>query len=371
MSANSVHVINQCDGFRENGCDVVLSAKRSTENESELNNLIKETYGISTNDWKINTFYSKNDKANNIKIAFMALWKILIQPSSIFIISRNLYASLILAFIGKRFVFETHQLEIGFRKRIQEYIIKKNKTKTVVISDRLSTLLAKHHNLEKVDCTVLHDAASGLRKRVVKAEQIQVINCLTKIPLEDLNGWDAICGYFGQLSEGRGIEIICGMAKSRPKTLFIVFGGNSQEVQEKSSDAPNNLYFLGYVANSIATEVQTSVDVLLMPYQKSVSIGIRGHDTAQWMSPVKMFEYMSTGVPIISSDLPVLREVLIHEENALLVQPDDVADWVGALDRIIEDKNFGSKLGIRAQRDINEKYTWKKRAENILRLMQD
>ena len=41
--ASCVHVINQCDGFRENGCDVVLSAKRSTENESELNNFLNDS----------------------------------------------------------------------------------------------------------------------------------------------------------------------------------------------------------------------------------------------------------------------------------------------------------------------------------------
>ena len=58
-----------------------------------------------------------------------------------------------------------------------------------------------------------------------------------------------------------------------------------------------------------------------MPYQAKVSIGVKGHDTGRWMSPMKMFEYMAAGVPVISSDLAVLREILINEKNALLVSP--------------------------------------------------
>ena len=43
---------------------------------------------------------------------------------------------------------------------------------------------------------------------------------------------------------------------------------------------------------------------------------------------MKMFEYMAAGRAILSSDLPVLREVL-NEENAILLPPDEPAAWVG------------------------------------------
>ena len=68
-----------------------------------------------------------------------------------------------------------------------------------------------------------------------------------------------------------------------------------------------------------------------MPYQRNVSIGIKGSNTADWMSPLKLFEYMSSGVPIISSDLPVLREILEDRRNALLVPPKNFDSWDEAL----------------------------------------
>ena len=111
------------------------------------------------------------------------------------------------------------------------------------------------------------------------------------------------------------------------------------------------------------------MDVLLMPYQKSVSVGLKGVDTAKWMSPMKMFEYMSTGKPVISSNLSVLREILKDNENCLLVKPDDIKNWSEALKRIIKDKLLADKLGNNAYNQYQIKHTWKKRAEDILRLL--
>jgi len=111
------------------------------------------------------------------------------------------------------------------------------------------------------------------------------------------------------------------------------------------------------------------MDVLLMPYQKSVSIGIKGVDTSNWMSPMKLFEYLSAGVPIISSNISVLKEVLIDGENCLLVEPDDVNSWSIALQNIISNAELEEKLGFNAYNLYKDKYTWKHRAKGMLTLI--
>ena len=92
-------------------------------------------------------------------------------------------------------------------------------------------------------------------------------------------------------------------------------------------------------------------------------------DTAKWLSPMKMFEYMSAGVPIVSSDLPVLREVLRDSENCLLVTPNSASSWSGALRRIIDDKSLSSNLGDNAYFQYKSRHTWAGRAEGMLRLL--
>ena len=59
-----------------------------------------------------------------------------------------------------------------------------------------------------------------------------------------------------------------------------------------------------------------SADLLLMPYQSKVSINSNNFDDeiSKFISPLKMFEYLATGIPIISSDLKVLREILVNQK---------------------------------------------------------
>jgi len=106
-----------------------------------------------------------------------------------------------------------------------------------------------------------------------------------------------------------------------------------------------------------------------MPYQKSVSIGIKGVDTSKWMSPMKLFEYLSVGVPIISSNISVLKEVLVDRENCVLVEPDDLSAWSAALENIISNSELEEKLGLNAYNLYKDKYTWKHRAKGMLGLI--
>lgn len=81
---------------------------------------------------------------------------------------------------------------------------------------------------------------------------------------------------------------------------------------------------------------------------------------------MKMFEYMAAGKAIVSSDLPVLREVLTHERNALLVPPDDVDAWATAVKRLIDDPELRRRLGETARADLLAHYTWEARAKKVL-----
>jgi len=176
-----------------------------------------------------------------------------------------------------------------------------------------------------------------------------------------------VVGYFGHLYPGIGIEIIQGLAAKDPDIAFIVYGGNDKEIKNYTDDnSSENLYFMGYLQPKNVHKAMAMMDVLLMPYQKSVSIGLGDIDTAQWMSPMKLFEYMSVGVPIISSDLPVLREVLADGKNCLLVKPDDIEGWSNALRRISDSPELEAMLGTNAYDEYQKEYTWEIRAKRIL-----
>jgi glycosyltransferase involved in cell wall biosynthesis len=125
-----------------------------------------------------------------------------------------------------------------------------------------------------------------------------------------------------------------------------------------------NLTFTGFVPNADLPRWQAAADVLVMPYGRSIS-GSSGGDTAAVASPMKMFEYMAAGRAILSSDLPVIREVLT-ESMCAFAPPDDAAAWQAALGALLADPEKRRALGRAARAEV-EKYTWLARTQALLR----
>ena len=80
-----------------------------------------------------------------------------------------------------------------------------------------------------------------------------------------------------------------------------------------------------------------------------------------YTSPMKMFEYMASGRPIVASNIPAIREVL-NENNAMLVRPDCIDKGIQLL---LNDEELGKRLAKQARIDV-EQYTLDKRAEKII-----
>ncbi len=111
---------------------------------------------------------------------------------------------------------------------------------------------------------------------------------------------------------------------------------------------------------------RNSCDILLAPYQKTVFVSSKkAYSTGDYMSPLKVFEYMASGKPIIASDLPVLREVL-SEKNSILVSPVSVEEWVRAISLLMDNEALRNELSDASYQMLLDKYTWKKRAENAI-----
>ena len=87
-------------------------------------------------------------------------------------------------------------------------------------------------------------------------------------------------------------------------------------------------------------------------------------ETSRYMSPLKIFEYMSSKRPIVCSNHGVLREVL-NDDNAILVEPDSATAWIEAVGKL-RDKRLRDKIAQKAYRDFVDHYTWKARANMVL-----
>jgi glycosyltransferase involved in cell wall biosynthesis len=169
----------------------------------------------------------------------------------------------------------------------------------------------------------------------------------------------------GHLYAGRGAELFLGLAKSFPQAHFVWVGGRPEDIvtwkQRADSD---NVTFTGFIPNRELPLYQAAADVLLMPYGRSIMGSSGTADSASVASPMKMFEYMAAGRAIITSDLPVIREVL-NERNAIFCRPDEAGEWRTAVEFLLADQAQRIDLANQAQRDV-QGYTWLARAEHIL-----
>ncbi len=174
-------------------------------------------------------------------------------------------------------------------------------------------------------------------------------------------------GYTGHFYAGRGIEILVDLARRFPRAQFLWVGGRPEDVDRWRAalrdNGIKNVTLTGFIENSRLPLYQAAADILLMPYEYAIA-GSSGGNSAEICSPMKMFDYLAAGRAILSSDLPVLREVL-NEGNAVFCSPKDLPAWERAFDALLDDTELRIKLGAQARRDAQQ-YGWKERARKAL-----
>lgn len=369
-SANSIHVARMCEAFLAEGHELTLFFRRSVKEEKNLRAVLEDYYGVDLRNISLISFFGRSDRGTNVRIALIAFRRFIrgfaLRGLPDLVISRNLYASFLLGVLLRYpLVFESHELEQGSHRFLQGALIKRPWITTLLISKALEQLIIEQYGLNPRRVSILPDAApSGIKRLSPETKRALRAKFLTGV---DPSGYKAFVGYFGHLYPGRGIELIKTLAERCPNAAFLLFGGNDTDVKQlQEQNSLSNLYVMGHVKPSQVSETMGIMDVLLMPYQRRVSIGKRQMDTARWMSPMKMFEYMASGVPIIASKLPALTEILEDGRNCLMVDPEDPDKWLRALELLINDGNLGEMLGAAAHEEYMRDYTWKVRARKLL-----
>ena len=255
-------------------------------------------------------------------------------------------------------VYETHFPERGIRSLFQKVILFNNHSQIIVISEALKNILIKKYNLTSVQYNkikVHHDAAP-LENMKASANYDEFF-AYTKIKK---NKYSKLIGYFGNLYAGRGETLIRKLAILNPNLQFIIFGS-----KDFNKNSINNLIYIKFIPPHKVIRMMKCVDVLLMPYEKKVYLASKKNETSGWMSPIKMFEYLSSNVPFISSKITVLEEVLTHEYNCILAEPDDINDWNKKLNLLLTNSSIAKKISSNGLQDFLKIYNWDIRSKNL------
>ena len=168
--------------------------------------------------------------------------------------------------------------------------------------------------------------------------------------------------YAGRVKAGKGVDVLIEAAdRIKGINAQVLVVGKVYEA-DYVARAPTNVAFKGFVAPSDVPDYLAAADIVVMPSTDELKY-------APYTSPLKLFEYMATGNPVVASDLPVIREILRHGENALLYPPRDAAALAEALEWLWSEPVVRRRLADQAWRDV-QRYAWSARASRILERLQ-
>jgi len=192
----------------------------------------------------------------------------------------------------------------------------------------------------------------------------------------NLSGDLPIIGYLGRfqtMGREKGIPQLIEAMANLPSIngkgpLLLCVGGPMSRVRDYLERADSAgisrqmLKFVDRVPNRDVPLWLNALDVAVMPFPET-------EHYKYYMSPLKLFEYMAAGVPIVASDLPSIREILQHNRNAWLVPPGNSDSLGQAILAMLRNPARAARIAKTAKEEVRQ-YTWRKRAQGILEQIQ-
>jgi glycosyltransferase involved in cell wall biosynthesis len=264
-----------------------------------------------------------------------------------------------------RFVYESHDLETG-RLGANTHN-----------DDRLRRALRAMQRFDVV-VAITKALAEDIREASRGAVRPHVVTMASGLPrLESVpqvnlqRGRPIVLGYVGTIDQMRGVEVLL-------EALPLIAGDVKLRLIGRVRDSVDGR-LPGWLAALLARpEIGSRVEVCEpVPYgavaekldQADILVLPAGSNQhySRYASPLKLFDYMMRGKPIVAAGVDGLREILTDRQNAILYEPDSPASAARAISELMNCSRLASSIATAAWRD-SEAYTYESRARRILDL---
>jgi glycosyltransferase involved in cell wall biosynthesis len=171
-----------------------------------------------------------------------------------------------------------------------------------------------------------------------------------------------IAGYVGAFVPWHRVDMMVESARElaprypRLRWLLVGDGVERPRIEKLLADCglTDKFWLPGAVKHSLIPSYLMAMDAAVMPHSNLFG------------SPMKLFEYMAMGRPVVMPDVPPIAEVVEDGVNGMLFRAEDAAALGGALAKLVEDEAFRRRLGARARQDALERHTWSANARRLL-----
>ena len=350
--ASSIQIVKMCEAFSKLNNEVTLITINDLKSKINFSNYynIKSKFFLK----RIKYFKSFPLGVYYYLFSIFSVMESLRYKPEIYI-TRNFFTCFLLVILRKKIVMELHH-DLKIESRVVRFLVKKFK---FLNSIHIKKIIAITHGVKE----------EYVNKNIIKENKIIVLPSGSSIKknFKFLNNKKFFkIGYFGSLFESRGLNLIKQLAKIDKENSYYLYGdlNNINKFQFKNSH--KNIHMHNYVPYKDIPNELKKMDILIMPYVSAVTVAGNVGDITNFTSPLKLFDYLSSGKIIICSDLKVLKEVIKKNINAIFIKNyANVYSWKNEIQKL---KNQPHKQLIISKNNykLSESYSLNRRAKRIL-----
>jgi glycosyltransferase involved in cell wall biosynthesis len=171
--------------------------------------------------------------------------------------------------------------------------------------------------------------------------------------------------YVGQLYPWKGVDLLVRALPAIERADLTIVGGLEDDPEQirlerlaRDTGVLDRVRFLGSRPYAEVPALLAAANIALLPLAEGIVARC-------FTSPLKLFDYLAAGIPIVAVDFPTIREVLRDGENALLVPPERPDLLAAAVERLLHDPVLAARLAQQARHDAMD-HTWERRAARIV-----
>lgn len=175
-------------------------------------------------------------------------------------------------------------------------------------------------------------------------------------------------GFAGTLHFWHGInnlmKLIDTILSCNNEVRFLIVGSGGplhNEIKEfiKNERLEDRVILTGFISYDEMPDHIAAMDIVLAPYSKLSFF---------YYSPLKIFEYMACGKPVVTAKLGQIVEIIKDEFNGLLCEPGNIEDMKNKIMALISDREFRERIGMEARKTVVEQHAWKNKALQLEKL---
>lgn len=370
---NDSRVNKEASSLAKSGYEVVVYATSSPNHKSEetLDSvLIKRLDVFEYSLFRLNMFRAPFD-------FFPSLVKLIREKANIYHAHDldTLFICFLAAFFNKsKLIYDSHELFLEMQQsefagvwwkslagkflipiwRIVEKFCAQRADYVITVNESIKQILLKRLGVKRIEVLMNCAPASAVKRGRKFHEEFS------------LPGDAKVVLYQGGIMWRRALKQLVDAVEYFPEDTYLILMGDGTDKKDLMSYASSKVF-------KDRIEFMDKVSLEVLPtYTASADLGVVSLLNTSLNNyyglPNKLFEYMAAVVPVVASDFPEIRKIVIGEGVGACFNPEDPRDIARAIEQVLSDKSKLNKMRENTRRAAKEKYNWEIEEKKLLKL---